>query len=81
MITYPTLNVFFLNSHYLLTYGREICSKESLLKSGPHRQRNQEELKRIPEMSERRDQKLDSGQDLLLVVIGDFESVDKIFFH
>jgi hypothetical protein len=59
-----------------ITYGRKIRSEKSLLKSRPHCQRNQEELERIPEMSERRDQELDSGQDLLLVVIGDFESVD-----
>jgi hypothetical protein len=40
-------------------------------------------MKLTPEMSERRNQKLDSGQSLFLVTISDFESVSKYytFFH
>ena len=59
-----------------LPHRREVSSEESLLESGPHRDRDEEDLERIPEMPERGGQESNPGQRFLGIVVAEVEPLN-----
>ena len=60
-----------------LPHRREVSSEESLLESGPHRDRDEEDLERIPEMPERGGQESNPRQRFLGIVVAEVEPLNQ----
>ena len=63
--------------HVSLPHRREVSSEESLLESGPHRDRDEEDLERIPEMPERGGQESNPRQRFLGIVVAEVEPLNQ----